>query len=199
MRGRSVVALLALVACKRTSEPEQVAAPSPPPPPPPRDAAAADAPDPGPSWYRAVVRAPDGIEAPFFLGVTPHQAIFKSGSHELRDDATFDHRTLAVHLAVYQTAVDATVQPDGALAGTTYGVTWPVVAVPGTTDDFTKIMPSGLTNLDPSGFPLLLFVAGDCRLIALHAGFPATDSEAYAAVTAEIRGDVEKLLASARP
>lgn len=438
--SRSLVALLALVACKRAGEPEhQVAAT---PPPPPTDAAAAadaaadaaaapaDTPDARPRWYRAVARAPDGIEAPFYLGVSPRQVIFKIGSREVRDDAAFDGKTLAAHLAIYQTAFDLAVQPDGSLAGTfasswraqgatslpltatpvaapalgalstvpgnappldlltpspgethttwrlatsesglakleihqaapgelegvltfdngnivyvagngrgdtavltgfddtagyrlelafdrqrkharakwfagahfdwretatatrgkdftvklklrparpgakvglpalpeladlpagpmlvelggswcstcrnaapflhdlyreyqprglafvtllyeftddpagdaqqaahykqTYGVTWPIVAVPGSADDFARIMPSGIAGLDPGNFPLLLFLAPDRRLVAFHAGFAAPGTEGYAAATAEIRAAAEKLLAGAR-
>jgi thiol-disulfide isomerase/thioredoxin len=117
VRAHSLL-FLALVACKRTSEPT----PAPPPPTPVHDAALADAPV-TTSWYRATVRAPDGIDAPFFLGVAPHEAIFKSGAHEVHTEATFDGKTLAAHLAIYQTAVDATVQPDGSLAGT-FSATW---------------------------------------------------------------------------
>ena len=80
-----------------------------------------------PTWYRAVVRAPDGVEAVFFLGVPPEgepgHAVFKVGSHEVRTDATFDGTTLKVPLAVHQTSVDATVAPDGSLNGT-FSTTW---------------------------------------------------------------------------
>jgi hypothetical protein len=80
----------------------------------------------------------------------------------------------------------------------TYGVTWPIVAVPGSADDFARIMPSGIAGLDPGNFPLLLFLAPDRRLVAFHAGFAAPGTEGYTAATAEIRAAVEKLLASAR-
>jgi hypothetical protein len=430
--GRCVVALLVLIACKRGGEPKPTPAATPAPPPPDAVLAVAAAaappsapPDAAPRWYRAVARAPDGIEAPFYLGVAPRQVTFKIGSREVRDDATFDGKTLAAHLAIYQTAFDLAVQPDGTLAGTfssswraqgatslpltatpvdspalgtlgtvagdaprldlgepqtawrlatsesglakmelhqvapgelegvlsfdngnivyvagnargdrailtgfddtsgyrlellfdrhrkrahakwfagahfdwretatatrgkdfalklklrparagakvglpalpelanlpagpmlvelggswcstcrnaapflhdlyrevqprglafvtllyeltddaaadaqqaahykqTYGVTWPIVAVPGSTDDFAKIMPSGIAGLDPGNFPLLLFLSPDRRLVAFHAGFAAPGTDGYAAATAEIRASVEKLLASSK-
>ena len=79
-----------------------------------------------------------------------------------------------------------------------YGVTWPLVAVTGSTDDFAKIMPSGIAGLDPGNFPLLLFLAPDRRLVAFHAGFAAPGTDGYATATADIRASVEKLLASSQ-
>ena len=80
----------------------------------------------------------------------------------------------------------------------TYGVTWPVVPVPGGVDEFAEIMPSGLDDVNPAGFPITLFLAPDRSLVALHAGFPAADAPAeFARVAAEFRADIETLLASA--
>ena len=44
-------------------------------------------------------------------------------------------------------------------AGLPRGVTWPVVPVSGDIDSFSEIMPSGLDDLNPAGFPLTLFLA----------------------------------------
>jgi hypothetical protein len=35
----------------------------------------------------------------------------------------------------------------------TYGVTWPVVPIPGSIDDFAEILPRGLADINPAGFP----------------------------------------------
>nr|MBA3818859.1 TlpA family protein disulfide reductase [Deltaproteobacteria bacterium] len=81
----------------------------------------------GPTWYRAVIRAPDGVEVAFFLGApaagAPGPATFKVGGHEVRSDATFDGKTLRIPLTVHQTAVEATVAEDGTLRGT-FSTTW---------------------------------------------------------------------------
>jgi len=91
------------------------------------DAGDASAAERGPTWYRAVVRATDGVEVPFFLGVpspnTPGDAVFKVGGHEVRSAATFDGKTLNVPLAVHQTAVAGTVDQDGVLRGT-FSTSW---------------------------------------------------------------------------
>lgn len=77
----------------------------------------------------------------------------------------------------------------------TYGVTWPVVAIPGDVDAFAEIMPSGLADLNPSGFPITLFLGADRSLHALHAGFPAPDAEGeFRRVTGEFRANIEALL-----
>lgn len=78
----------------------------------------------------------------------------------------------------------------------TYGVTWPVVSVPGAIEDFADIMPGGLTGVNPAGFPITLFLAADRSLVAIHAGFPAKDAPAeFARAEAELRANIEKLLA----
>jgi len=79
----------------------------------------------------------------------------------------------------------------------TYGVTWPVIPVPGDVDDFSKIMPSGLADLNPAGFPITLFLAADRSVVALHAGFPAADADGgdeFRRVAAEFRANIEHLL-----
>jgi thiol-disulfide isomerase/thioredoxin len=133
----SVLVALSLLGCKREVEHEApvpapaheapVAAPAPVAAASRDAGAASDAgtasvADRGPSWYRAVVRAPDGVEIWFFLGVpapnAPGPAVFKVGGHEVQSAATFDGKTLHVPLDVHQTAVDGTVGPDGVLHGT---------------------------------------------------------------------------------
>jgi thiol-disulfide isomerase/thioredoxin len=78
-----------------------------------------------------------------------------------------------------------------------YGVVWPVVAIPGGVEDFAAILPRGLAGVDPSGFPLTLFLAADRSLVGLHAGFPAADAaeDEVRRVTAEFRAHAEALLA----
>jgi thiol-disulfide isomerase/thioredoxin len=75
-----------------------------------------------PAWYLAAIRAPDGVEARFLLGIPPRgapgEAIFRSGGHDVRTAATFDGKALRIPLPVHQASVDATVAADGALTGT---------------------------------------------------------------------------------
>jgi thiol-disulfide isomerase/thioredoxin len=79
----------------------------------------------------------------------------------------------------------------------TYGVTWPVVPIPGSIDDFAEILPRGLRDINPSGFPITLFLAPDRSLVAFHVGFPAADAAAeFRRVAAEFRANIESLLAS---
>jgi thiol-disulfide isomerase/thioredoxin len=82
-----------------------------------------------------------------------------------------------------------------AMFKTTYEVPWTVVAVPGSVDKFVDIIPQGITNVDPSGFPMMFFLDADRSLVAIHAGFPPPDSEEFAVVAAEFRANIEKLLA----
>ncbi|MEO7731997.1 MAG: TlpA disulfide reductase family protein, partial [Kofleriaceae bacterium] len=82
------------------------------------------------------VRAADGVEVPFLLGVpapgAPGQAIFRVGGHDVQNAATFDGKALKVALAVHQTTVDATLDPDGTLRGTfaTTGRAWGASSIP---------------------------------------------------------------------
>src|SRR5687767_1584993 len=93
----SVALVLSLLGCERERESR-----------PEAQAAAQLAVDPGrapgrerettadraPTWYLAAIRAPDGVEARFLLGVPPRggpgEAIFRSGAHDVRTAATFD-------------------------------------------------------------------------------------------------------------
>ena len=157
----SVLVALSLVGCKREVKPEPVPAPAPAPAPAasqdaavaaaPRDASVADH---GPTWYRASLRSADGVEVWFFLGVpapgAPGQAIFKVGNHEVRGDATFDGKTLRVPLTVHQTAVEASVEPDGSLRGTftTSWRAWGASSIPLTA---TKVEAPTLAALATAG------------------------------------------------
>jgi thiol-disulfide isomerase/thioredoxin len=76
----------------------------------------------------------------------------------------------------------------------TYGVTWPVVPIRGDLDEFTAIVPSGLADLHPAGFPVTLFLAADRSLVALHTGFPAPDAAELPGVEAELRAHAEALV-----
>ena len=119
----TVVVAVSLFGCKREVEPETHAPVTTSVPTASHDADV----DQGPTWYRAVIRATDGVEVPFFLGVpapdVPGQAVFKVGGHEVRSDATFDGKILKIPLAVHQTAVEGTVGQDGILRGS-FSTSW---------------------------------------------------------------------------
>jgi hypothetical protein len=110
--------------------------------------------EPGPRWYRASVRAPDGVEARFFLGVpapgAPGQAILKVADYEVRSAATFDGKTLKISLPVYLTAIEATAGPDGTLAGsfTTSSRAWGASSIPLTATPVAAPVPSALATVD---------------------------------------------------
>ena len=120
----TVLVAFSLLGCKREAEPKTHAPVTAPVPATSLDAGVADR---GPTWYRAVIRATDGIEVPFFLGVpapgAPGQAVFKIGGHEVRSDATFDGKILKIPLTVHQTAVDGIVGQDGILRGS-FSTSW---------------------------------------------------------------------------
>ena len=130
--ARLLLFVLVVVGCKREEKRDpatiapapQVAAPSMSGS---GSAGAAIAPRTAPTWYRAVVRGADGVEAYFFLGLPAPgaggEAIFKVGRDEIRAAATFDGTTLKVPLDVHQTAIDATIGEDGALTGT-FSASW---------------------------------------------------------------------------
>ena len=110
----------------------------------------------------------------------------------------YQRRGLRIVTLLYEFTDDRTV--DAVQAETfkkTYGVTWPVVPIQGGIEDFADIMPSGLVDINPGGFPLTLFLAADRSLVALHAGFPAADAaDEFRRVAAEFRATIETLLAS---
>jgi thiol-disulfide isomerase/thioredoxin len=110
----------------------------------------------------------------------------------------FQPRGLGMVTLLYEFSDDREIDAKQAKAfKKTYGVTWPVVPVQGGPDDFLEIIPSGLADLNPSGFPITLFLAADRSLVALHAGFPAADtSSEFRRVASEYRANIEALLAS---
>jgi thiol-disulfide isomerase/thioredoxin len=170
-----VLATLSLLACKREVAPVPAPAPAAPPPAAAAQAIATQphAADAGPTWYRAVVRASDGVEAWFFLGVpparVPGQAVFKVGSHEVRGDATFDGKALRVPLAVHQTAVEATVDPDGTLHGnfSTSWRAWGASSLPLTATPVTAPETSALATVG-AGAALDLGQPHSVWRVALH-------------------------------
>jgi len=78
-----------------------------------------------------------------------------------------------------------------------YGITWPVIPVPGTQSDYSEIIPQGMGTLDPDGFPITLFVRADRTLAAAHIGFPASDAarSEYDHAMAEMRAHLEAITA----
>ncbi len=115
-------------------------------------------------------------------------------------DREYRAKGLTIVTLLYEFTDDAKADANqAALFKQTYGATWLVVPVQGTLEDFAEILPTGLSDLNPAGFPIALFLAPDRSLVAIHAGFPAADAPGdFAAVSAEFRGNVEKLLALPR-
>ncbi|MEO7730783.1 MAG: hypothetical protein ABIY55_07420, partial [Kofleriaceae bacterium] len=108
----SVVIALSLLGCKKRDDDAR----------PPGGALVVASPvEHAPTWYRATIRAADGIESSFLLGLpapgAPGQAIFRVGGHDVPNTATFDGKTLTIAMAVNQTTVAATLGPDGVLRG----------------------------------------------------------------------------------
>ena len=112
-------------------------------------------------------------------------------------DREYRAKGLTIVTLLYEFTDDAKVDAkQAALFRETYNATWLVVPVQGTLEDFAEIVPAGLSDLNPAGFPISLFLAADRSVVAVHAGFPAPDSlTEFAAVSAEFRANVEKLLA----
>jgi hypothetical protein len=79
---------------------------------------------------------------------------------------------------------------------TTYGVTWPVIPISGGMDELSEILPTGLAEVNPAGFPITLFLAADRSLVAFHVGFPAAAAtDEFRRVAAEFRANIETSLA----
>lgn len=129
IRGTLVVAALVVAGCKKQDEPRPQPQPQPPPTTITVASDAAVVATASPRWYRATVRAPDGVEAVFFLGVPAGEgtATIATGSQRIETAATFDGTRLAIPIAVHMTAVEATVEPDGRLVGT-FAMRWGAVA-----------------------------------------------------------------------
>jgi thiol-disulfide isomerase/thioredoxin len=172
-----VLTTLSLLACKREVAPAPAAAP-------PALAAQDAAAHPGaasadPTWYRAVVRASDGVEAIFLLGVppahAPGQAVFKVGGHEIRGAAAFDGKTLRVPFAVHQTAVEATVEPDGTLRGS-FTASWRALgasSLPLTATPVAAPETRALATIPSSAAPLDLGQQRSVWRVAFHDSGPA--------------------------
>lgn len=160
----TVLVAFSLLGCKREAAPESHAPVAAPVPATSLDAGMADR---GPTWYRAVIRAPDGVEVPFFLGVpapgAPGQAVFKIGGHEVRSDATFDGKILKIPLTVHQTAVDGTVGPDGILRGS-FSTSWRAWGA--------SSIPLTATKVDAPTSGTLATIASDAAMLDL--GAPST-------------------------
>lgn len=75
-----------------------------------------------------------------------------------------------------------------------HDVRWPVRAVPGELEDLLDVLPEGLTNVDPMGFPVVIFRRRDGTIAGVHSGFPSPATgaphhatvEKFRALTAEI-------------
>lgn len=165
----SVLIALSLCGCKRDAGPEPRAQGTAPPPA--HDAAvAADAAVAGndPIWFRTIIRAADGVEALFFLGVpppgAPGQAVFRVGSHEVRSDATFDGKTLKVPLAVHLTSVDATVGQDGTLSGS-FSTSWRAFGASSIPLTATKVAAPALSALATVASDAAMLDLGEPRSI----------------------------------
>ncbi len=152
----TMLVMVSLLGCKREGAPENHVAVQDPAPTPTssQDAAVVEPP---PTWYRAAIRASDGVETVFFLGVPApggvRQAIFKVGDHEVRSDATFDGKTVKVPMAVHQTSVEATLGHDGILSGTfsTSWRAWGASSIPLTATKVDAPTPSLLATVGSDG------------------------------------------------
>ena len=179
----SVLIALAVLGCKRDRQSEPVS--NTPKTAPAADAAAAS--DAGRAtsvaeltWYRAAIRAASGVESPFLLGVppagTPGQAVIRVGGHDVRSEATFDGKALRVSFTVHQTAIDATVGPDGTLAGTftTSWRAWGEAKLPLTGTRVAAPVIGALATLTSAGTPGSAGSAGSAGAAALDLGEPRT-------------------------
>jgi len=182
----AVLVALALCGCKRDDEPRPA-----PPPVVARDAGAVATAAAEPTWYRAIIRAPSGVEARFFLGVAPGQAILKVGAHEVHNAATFDRATLSIPFTVYQTAVDATAGSDGALTGafSTRWRAWGASSLPLAATKVAAPTTSALATAGSDGAPIDL---GEPRTIWRLA--MSESGVAKVVVTQTAPGDFEGLM-----
>jgi thiol-disulfide isomerase/thioredoxin len=136
---RRLVVLAALVGCKGSTEPRPAPAPG------------------GPTWYRATVRAPDGVEARFFIGLpaagAPRLATYKVGRYEMQNAMTFDGTTLAIPIPVHEASLDAHVVAPGKLEGTFTMAwrTWGASSLPLTADEVAQPTIAALETLPATG------------------------------------------------
>jgi len=116
--------------------------------------------DHAPTWYRATIRSADGVESPFLLGVpapgAPGTAIFRVGSHDIENPATFDGTTLTVAMPVNQTTVSGTLGADGVLRGSfaAAGPRWGSSSLALTATRIAAPMLSALATADTPGAAL---------------------------------------------
>lgn len=136
---RRLVLLAALAACKSST----------PPAPAPSST--------GPTWYRATVRAPDGVEARFFIGLpadgAPRLATYKVGRYEMQNAMTFDGTTLAIPIPVHEASLDAHVVAPGKLEGafTMAWRTWGASSLPLTAAQVAQPTIAALETVPPTG------------------------------------------------
>jgi thiol-disulfide isomerase/thioredoxin len=149
-----VVCAVAVLGCKKAGDSEQKSTPTgsaQPQSPVAVDAAAAAV---EPSWYRAVVKAPDGIEAVFFIGLPggsgPQKATYKIGRYEMKNDMTFDGKKLSITIPVMEASVEATETAPGTLTGTftTAWRTWGPGTLPLTATKVAAPTPATLATVD---------------------------------------------------
>jgi hypothetical protein len=57
-------------------------------------------------------------------------------------------------------------------------IPWKVVAVPGAVDKIADLLPKGVENIDPGGFPAVLFRHRNGRIAGVYSGFPAESTGA---------------------
>jgi thiol-disulfide isomerase/thioredoxin len=77
-----------------------------------------------------------------------------------------------------------------------HGFTWDVVPVNGEMEAAMDIIPKELDNVNPSGFPIAIFVNRDRTIEGVLAGFPSPDAaESHAAMAEKYSSMVERILA----
>lgn len=60
----------------------------------------------------------------------------------------------------------------------TYGILWPVIAMPGEVADLATLFPTTLGKTDISGLPVAIFLDASHTIRGLHVGFPSPNDEA---------------------
>lgn len=83
-----------------------------------------------------------------------------------------------------------------------YGLPWSVVPIHGAVEDAFDIIPSELTDVDASGFPIAIFVRRDGTVLDVHAGFPVSQAGAgneYDKVSQRYEEQVRTLLEDSAP
>ena len=57
-----------------------------------------------------------------------------------------------------------------------YGISWQLVTRDGTSEEFWRIMPTGLVGRGPPAFPITIFLKRDGTVHQLHSGFVGPES-----------------------